>query len=100
MLSQVERVADVLGSFAFIAGLLWAVFKIKVILDFNTKATLKLIITSDRMPMTERLDAYELYIKNGGNGAMKKYVEEEIFPQEVCRLRGHSNESQHSKNSL
>jgi len=38
----------------------------------NYLATLRLTVVSEEMPITERIIAGEKYIKNGGNGDVKK----------------------------
>lgn len=52
----------------------------------NYKATLRLVIMSEEMPIEERLDAGEKYVKMGGNGAVKaKYKQlQEHYTEEVC----------------
>ena len=56
----------------------------------NYKATLRLVIMSEEMPIEERLDAGEKYVKLGGNGTVKaKYKQlQAYYTEEVC---SHSN---------
>ena len=41
--------------------------------------TLRLVIMSEEMPLEERIKAGDKYIKNGGNGAIKHFYEEDLL---------------------
>lgn len=63
----------------FVVGILKVIKKIdKVIDDFdeNTILTLKLVIINEHLPLSERVEAGRKYIDKGGNGAVKKLVQE------------------------
>ena len=44
----------------------------------NYMSLLRLTIMSDEMPIGERIVAGHKYLKNGGNGEIKKYLEKEF----------------------
>lgn len=44
--------------------------------NYNTLMTLRLVIINTNMPLSERIEAGRMYIKKGGNGAVKKLVQE------------------------
>lgn len=44
--------------------------------NYNTLMTLRLVIINTNMPLSERIEAGRMYVEKGGNGAVKKLVQE------------------------
>lgn len=43
--------------------------------------TLRLVIMSEEMPLEERIATGDKYITNGGNGAIKRFYEDDLLPR-------------------
>lgn len=80
--------AELLGAIVTILGLfggLWKLFKKIDIMQEqfqeNTLSILRLTIVNEHLPLDERIKAGEKYIELGGNGSIKKIVNQLINEQ-------------------
>lgn len=64
----------------------WVVESIKTLLERseeNHMDILRLTVMNPEMPLSERVIAGKKYIQKGGNGEVKRYVEEELMPHDL-----------------
>lgn len=91
-------IAKIIGALGTIAGVFVAIFKygkkiMTSIKDVMTKldsmekelkeqrlSILRLVVYNDHIPLSERIIAGKEYIKDEGNGDVKKYIQEELLP--------------------
>lgn len=75
IMSIMAVIAGIISCIRSISKVLKKLGKMEEHLTENYLSTLRLTIMSTEIPLSERVSAGEIYVKMGGNGAVKHYYE-------------------------
>lgn len=82
MLDKIDMYKKIIGYIVSIIGILWLIFSFynNTMNSLNTiqKTTLRTMIWSEGIPMHDRLESCDTYLKLGYNSETKKYCEKLI----------------------
>lgn len=86
LLAAAKLIVALGGAAAVIWGIIKPIMKVLKEIDEIKKhqhetymQTLRLVIMSEEMPLEERIEAGDKYIKNDGNGAVKHFYETDLL---------------------